>query len=198
MLEDLDTSYPTLPEVKVDMEHIAVANKKRFASKPDLSDKIINFIYLTLFKFAGTKKVKGIPMSKNFIENLKGIMKDKTHIHHSHITGKVIGYAHSYCNFKVRENKPKITVVAYNIFRMDFFFLMKGLRAGVRRTRDICIGGKSPTDINFTNIGKQITFLNKIKYFQQSLGALANSLTDSEKSAIKRECEKFIKKDENL
>ena len=125
-------------------------------------------------------------------------MKDKTHIHHSHITGEVIGYAHSYCNFKVRENKPKITVVAHNIFRMDFFFLLKGLRAGVRRTRDICIGGKKPADINFTNIGNQITFLNTIKYFQQSLGALANSLTDSEKSAIKRECEKFFKKDENL
>lgn len=137
-------------------------------------------------------------MSKNFIENLKGIMKDKTHIHHSHITGEVIGYAHSYCNFKVRENKPKITVVVHNIFRMDFFFLLKGLRAGVKTTRDICIGGKKTTDINFTNIGNQITFLNTIKYFQQSLGALANSLTDSEKSSIKRECEKFIKKDENL
>lgn len=198
MLEDLATSFHTLSEVKDDIEHIAVANKKKFASKPDLSDKIIHFIYLTLFKFAGTNKVKGIPVSKNFIENLKGIMKDKTHIDHSHITIEVIGYAHSYCNFKVRENKPKITAVAHNIFRMDFFFLLKGLRAGVRRTRDICIGGKKPADINFTNIGNQITFLNTIKYFQQSLGALANSLTDSEKSAIKRECEKFFKKDENL
>ena len=38
-------------------------------------------------------------------------------------------------------------------------------------------------------------FLNTIKYFQQSLGSLAASMTDNEKLAIKRECEKFIKQD---
>ena len=114
-------------------------------------------------------------------------------IHHPHITGKIIGYAHSFCNAKVRENYHKVTVIAHNLFRFDFFFLLKGLRAGVWRTRDLTIGGKNPTDINFTSIGNQIQFLDTIKYFQQSLGALANSLTDQEKSAISRECEKFIK-----
>ena len=104
-----------------------------------------------------------------------------------------------YCNQKVQENYPKITVVSHNLLRFDFFFfLLKGLRAGVWRTRDIFIGGKNPTDINFANIGSQVMFLDTIKYFQQSLAALANSLTDSEKSAISRECEKFIEKDKNL
>ena len=104
-----------------------------------------------------------------------------------------IGYAHSFCSAKVRENYHKVTVIAHNLFRFDFFFLLKGLRAGVWRTRDLIIGGKNPTDINLANIGNQIQFLDTIKYFQQSLGALANSLTDQEKSAISRECEKFIK-----
>ena len=72
---------------------------------------------------------------------------------------------------------------------------MKGLRAGVWRTRDIKIRGKNSTNINFANIGNQIMFLNTIKYFQQSLGSLAASMTDNEKLAIRRECEKFIKKD---
>ena len=49
-----------------------------------------------------------------------------------------------------------------------------------------------------TNIGNRVTFLDTITYFQQSLGALANSLTDREKHAISRECEKFIRKDKNL
>ena len=113
------------------------------------SAKIIYFIYSILIKFSETSKGKGIPMSKNFIENLKGIMKNKIHIHHSHISEEVIGYLHSYCNLKVRENKSKITVVAHNHFRFDFLFLLKGLRAGVWITRDICIGGKNPADINF-------------------------------------------------
>ena len=47
-------------------------------------------------------------MSKDFIKNLKGIMKTKTHIHHSHISGEILGYSHNYCNFKVGENKSKL------------------------------------------------------------------------------------------
>ena len=87
-------------------------------------------------------------MSKNFIENLKGIMKNKTHIHHSRISGEIIGNAHSYCNLKIRENQTKISVVVHNFFRFDFFLLLKGLRAGVWKTRDITISGKKPTNIN--------------------------------------------------
>ena len=50
------------------------------------------------------------------------------------------------------------------------------------------MGGKSPTDISFANTGNKIFFLDTIKYFQQSLGGLANGLIDQEKSAISREC----------
>ena len=70
--------------------------------------------------------------------------------------------------------------------------------AGVWRTRDVNIGGKNPTDIYFANIGNQVLFFETIKYFQQSLGALANSLTDNEKSAISTECERFLRSDEKL
>ena len=69
-------------------------------------------------------------------------------------------------------------------------FLFKDLRGGVWRTRDLNICFKNPTELSFANIGNQILFL----YFQESLGALANSLTDKEKSVISREYEKFIKK----
>ena len=88
---------------------------------------------------------------------------------------------------KVRKNQYKKAVFAHNVFRFDVFFLLKGLRAGVWRTRDISIGGKNSNDISFANIGNQITFLDTITYFQQSLCALANSLTDSKKSAMSRE-----------
>ena len=66
--------------------------------------------------------MKGIPISKNFIKNLKGIMNNKIHLHHSHITGEIIGYAHNFCNGKVKENKYKVTIIAHNLFRFDFFF----------------------------------------------------------------------------
>ena len=119
-------------------------------------------------------------------------------VHHLHITGDIWGYAHSFCNKKVKENYFKIPVIAHNPFRFDFFFLIKGLRASVWKTGDIVIAGKNPTDINFAYIGNQVQFIDTIKYFQQSLGGLANSLTSSEKSSIYEECKKYLLKDEKL
>ena len=88
--------------------------------------------------------------------------------------------------------------MAHNFFRFDFFFLLKGLRAGAWRTRDISIGGKNATSICFANISKQVVFIDTIKYFLQGLGTLASNMTDNKKLAIKKECEKFIQKDEKL
>lgn len=52
--------------------------------------------------------------------------------------------------------------------------------------------GKNPTDINFANISNQVQFIDTIKYFQQSLAALANRMTSSEKSEIYGACKKYI------
>ena len=93
--------------------------------------------------FCRTSKVKRIPISKKFIENISSTLKNTRCIHHSHITGERFGYSHMFCNEKVRENYYKIPVVAHNLFRFDFFFTVKELRAGVWKTRDIAIGGKT-------------------------------------------------------
>ena len=95
-------------------------------------------------------------------------MCNKTKIHHSHITSEILGYSHSKCNFKVRQNREKVSVIAHNLFRFDFFFFLKGIRAGSWRTRDISIGGRNPTSINFANIGNKVTFIDKIKYFSRA------------------------------
>ena len=173
MLEDLDNMYSTISEFKKYVDSVAVARK---FDKYEFSDKIISFIYSTLIKFVETDQVKGMPMSKIFSDNSKGIMRNKTHIHHSLVSGKIIGYAHSYCNYKVRENKPKLSIIAHNLFRFDFFFLLKGLRAAVWKTRDITIRGTNPTNISFTMIGNQVIFIDPLKYFQQGLQTLASNL----------------------
>lgn len=173
MVEDLGNMYSTISEFKEDVDSVAVARK---FGKYEFLDKIISFIYSTLIKFVETDQVKGMPMSKIFVDNSKGIMRDKTHIHHSLVSGKIIGYAHSYCNYRVRENKPKLSIIAHNLFRFDFFFLLKGLRAAVWKTRDITIGGTNPTNINFTIIGNQVIFIDPVKYFQQDLQTLASNL----------------------
>ena len=136
-------------------------------------------------------------LSNNFVDNVRGILNNTVQLHHSHVTGEVIGYSHSYCNQKVRKLLQNTSSHPLS-FQVRFLFLLKGLRSGVWRTKNIKTGGKVPTDVNFASIGNQIQFFDTIKYFPQSLGVLAESLTDKEKSAISKECEKIIKNDPKL
>ena len=103
----------------------------RFSKNYNFSGKIIAFLYSNMIHFCKTSKVKGIPLSKKFIGNVSGILQNTQCVHYSHVTGNIFGYAHTFCNEKVRENYFRIPVVAHNLFRFDFFLLLKELRAGV-------------------------------------------------------------------
>ena len=173
--------------------------ERPYAKKESIfKDKIVAFLYAKFIDFVETDKVKGVPISHKSISNIIAILNYTSFIHHSHITGEIVGHAHTFCNEKVRENYYTISVVAHNLFRFDFFFFMKGIRLSVWQTTDFNIGGKNPTDINFMTTGNQIRFIDTIKYFRQSLGNLAESLTDSEKTEIQKACYSFIVKTPKL
>ena len=50
-----------------------------------------------------------------FFRNLYRLLKVKIHVHHSHVTGKIEGHVHDFCNWTVRENKKEISVNYMNI-----------------------------------------------------------------------------------
>ena len=102
--EDLDDWYLTLSDLKDDLYDIDIPNKKFKFKELLFSDKLIAFIYSLVIKFCRTEKIKGIPLSKKIIENLKGIMNKGTQIHYSYKTGEMVGYLHSFWNMMVREN----------------------------------------------------------------------------------------------
>lgn len=62
LVEDFDDSYPTLLDLKSDVEHINIPKKKFCSKKVVFSDKIIAFLYLNLVRFTVTDKIKGIPI----------------------------------------------------------------------------------------------------------------------------------------
>ena len=72
----------------------------------------------------------------NFFENVHEIINVKIHLHHLHVTGKIIAYAHDFCNMKVRENQNQSSCIAHSFFGFDRFFLMKGIRLSVWGTKD--------------------------------------------------------------
>ena len=100
-------------------------------------------------------------------------------VHHSHVSGKVVGFVHEFCNLKVRENYYTILVIVRNQFRFDFFFIMMSIRPTVWETTEIKIGAKNASNVNFAAIGNQVRFRDTIKYFQQSLENLADSMNDT-------------------
>lgn len=81
--EDLDDWYLTLSDLKDDLYDIDIPNKKFKLKEILFSDKLVAFMYSLVIKFCRTEKIKGIPLSKKIIENLKGIMNKGTQIHYS-------------------------------------------------------------------------------------------------------------------
>ena len=83
-------------------------------------------------------------------------------------------------------------MIPHNQFRFDFFLFLKGLKPTVWETKDINIGGKNPTDVNFAIIQNQIRFIDTVKYYQQSLASLASSTTDIKRANVRKNCRRFL------
>ena len=69
---------------------------------------------------------------------------------------------------------------------------LKGIRLSVWETAAIEIGRKNPTDVNFAIIRNQVRFIDTVKYLQQSLGSLADSMTDIERQNVRKICRRFL------
>ena len=122
--------------------------------------------------------------TNDLFDSVHKIINIKTHLHHCHITGNIIGYAHDFCNAKVRENKDMLICIAHNFFHLDMIFLLKGIRLSVWKTKDINMGGTNLTNINYSTIGN-LKFIDTMKYYLTSLGKLASTMTEKEKNNAK-------------
>ena len=85
-------------------------------------------MYNHSINFLPTDKIKGdFPISEKFLSNMIAIVRNQRVIHHSHVTGKILGYAHNFCNQKRKENYYTIPIMAHNQLRFDFSFFKKAL-----------------------------------------------------------------------
>ena len=58
--------------------------------------------------------------------------------------------------------------------------------------KDLNFGGNNLTNISFGNIWNEIKFIDTLKYYQKSLGELASTLTETEKSSVKKLATQFL------
>ena len=83
---------------------------------------VVGFVYLQVMNFSETDNMKGPIISANFLENVDFLVHGKTLIYHLHITGNVVGYAHSFCNLKVKENEMQTTALLTTCLVLVFSF----------------------------------------------------------------------------
>ena len=153
--------------------------------------RLYAFFYQKIMCFPITKFECETVTTNNLFESVHKLASVKIHLHHSHVTGEIIGYTHDFCNWIVRENRDIVSCIAHNFFKFDFYFLLKNIRLSVWRTKDINIGGKNLTDINFASIDN-FRFIDTMKYYQTSLAQLSETLTDDEKENIKKLTLRFL------
>ena len=88
---------------------------------PNFNLKLYAFVYNSLIDFAASSDVTfDITTTNNFLKNVHKIIK--VYLHHSLVTGKSFGYAHNFCNWRIRENKSEIPVIVHNLLGFDMFF----------------------------------------------------------------------------
>ena len=115
--------------------------------------------------------------ANELFDSVHKVINIKTHLHHSHTTGKIISYVHDFCNAKVRENKDVLTCITHNFLGFEMYFLIKEIRLSAWETKDTNIGRTGLTKINFA-----IKFIDTVKYYQTSPGKLSSTLADIEKN----------------
>ena len=153
--------------------------------------KLYAFFYQKVMCFPMTDFECETVATNNLFEIVHKLLNVKIHLHHSHVTGEIIGYVHDFCNWVVRENKDVVSCIAHNFFKFDFYFLLKNIRLSVWRTKDINIGGKNLTDINYASIDN-FKFIDTMKYYQTSLAQLSETLSDEEKENVKKLTVQFL------
>ena len=111
----------------------------------------------------------------------------KFHLHHSPVTGKILGYTHDFCNTMLPEREtPEIPFITHNLFCFDFFYFLKGYVASTWCSKLLNTGGNNLTHVNYGNIHGEIRFIYMLKYYQRSLAELTSMLTEKEKAGVKK------------
>ena len=67
--------------------------------------KIYAFVYDWLVYFSKSEIQYETFTTTLFFINVYRLIKMKIYLHHSHITGKIIRYAHDFCNVRVKEKQ---------------------------------------------------------------------------------------------
>ena len=162
-------------------------------SIPKFRLKIYAYLYDELFCFPPQDEYD-IITTKKFFNHVHNKIIMKVHLHHSHVTGEILGYAHDFCNKQVVElEKAEIPCIAHNLFGFDYWYFMKGFSTTSWCTKELSAGGTNLTNLNLSNIKGEIKFIDSLKYYQRSLAELKSSMDEKEIEKARAVTTSFLK-----
>ena len=182
--------FESFEEVKTIIQNVEVKGYTN-SKVPKFTLKLYAFVYERVMKFPFSQFECNTVTTANLFLGVHRIINGKIHLHHSHVTGEVKGYAHDFCNLTVRENYDVVPCIAHNFFRFDMFFLLKGIRLSVWRTDELNIGGNHMVDINYAQIDN-FKFIDSVKYYQTSLAKLSETMSEQEKTRVGALTQQFL------
>ena len=112
-------------EIKDLINDVKIKNGKSSTKIPKFTLQTYAFVYQRLMDFPHGRFDYETLTKLNFFVSAHRIINVKIHLHHSHVTGKIIGYAHDFSNMKVRENQNQFSCIELNFIGFDMFFLIK-------------------------------------------------------------------------
>ena len=188
--DDCDLEY-----IKNEIMQTDIKNALKLCGKsiPKFRLKIYAYLYDELFCFPPDTNYDTVTSKKKF-NHVHNQITQKIHLHHSHITGEIKGYAHEFCNRKVVElEKQEIPCIVHNLFGFDFWFFMKGFSTTSWFSKELSAGGTHLTHLNFANPRGEIKFIDSLKYYQRSLAELTSSMDLKEVEKAKTVMNSFLK-----
>ena len=128
-----------------------------------------------------------------FFIHVNRLIKGKVYLHHSHITGKILGCSHNFCNTSVIEKtRSEIPFVAHNFFGFDIFYYLKTYIASASCSKKLNIDGTNLTHVNYGIIDNEMKLIDSLKYYQKILADLSSTLTPEEKRAAVKVTKQFF------
>ena len=160
---------------------------------PKFNLKINAYLYNLLLYFPPTEIRYETFTTNSFFINVHRLIEMKVHLHHSHVTDKILGSTHDFCNAKVTEKSaPDIPVIGRNLFGFDLYYFIKDYIASAWCSKELSIGRINLTHINFSNITGEIKFIDSLKYYQKNLAELASTSSEEEITEVKKLTEQFF------
>ena len=121
------------------------ALKTSFGRVPKFNLGIYAFVYDCLIYFPKSDIQYETFPTNSFFVNAHHLIKMKVHLHHSHITAKIIGYAHDFCDARIKENNMEIPVIAHNLFGFDLCYFIKDYIVSAWCSKELKVGGNNLT-----------------------------------------------------